>query len=283
MRALLVFMLFGIYVISARWYYVCQVKNLCGDQARLHTLTLREGETVILGGYDHFAFDTGQVQPRLNDNNRIFLDSVAAYLQAHSDRNLTLTGFYRESEEGSEYGYYENLGTARAAAVRKELLKRGIPEERVTLDYGLSPGEGLAEPVWFEVYNPGDGGFEKVAFTFTNMTFSDAHFAFDSDIFRPGESFLLYADSVKFYLSLNPAKKLLIIGHTDWIGTQQYNTDLGQRRADNAARFFRELGVTADIETQSMGEKRPVTSNKTAAGRQKNRRVNFQIIDGDGT
>lgn len=280
---MLVFLLFCIYAITARWYYVCQVKQLCTDSERLHTLALREGETVILQGYDQFVFDTGQVSPRLNDNNRIFLDSVAAFLQAHPDKKLTITGFFRPSEEGREYGYYENLGTARAAVVRQALEQRGIAEDRMSLDYGLSPSEELLEPLRFEIYADGASDYERIAFTFTNMTFSDAHFAFDSDVFRPGQSFLLYADSVKAYLAVHPEKKLLITGHTDWIGTREYNYDLGMRRAGNAAWYFRKIGVTATIETQSMGERRPVASNKTKAGRQKNRRVNFQIIDGDGT
>ena len=68
MRALLVFLLFCIYAITARWYYVCEVKQLCSDSAglRLHTLSLHEGDTIILQGYDQFAFDTGPVQPLPN-------------------------------------------------------------------------------------------------------------------------------------------------------------------------------------------------------------------------
>lgn len=287
MRALLVFLLFCMYALVARWYYVCEFSGLCVEQVadtRLQTLQLKEGDQVILQGYDQFAFDTAVAVPLLNPNNNLFLDSVAAYLQRHSDKNLTITGYYLEVEKDIKPGFFENLGVARAAEIRKELVRRGIDEHRITLDYGLADSGPLLEPVDFEVYTPAQqrpSDFERVRFTFHNMTFSQANFKFDSDEFRPGEPFILYADSVKTYLNLNPDKRLIIIGHTDYMGTEAYNQDLGLRRAKSAKRYFQELGVTTDIEVQSMGETRPAATNKTAEGRAKNRRVNFLIVDRD--
>ena len=279
MRALLVSSLFGIFLISARWHYVCHIKGHC-DSDRLKTLTLREGDRIILQGYDQFAFDSAQVRPRLNNNNRVFLDAVANYLQQNPENNLHITAFYRQSEEGIKSGFFENLGVARAAELRKELTRRGILEDRITLDYGLSQSASLGEPALFEAYSSLAGGpFARGRFTFHNMTFTQDKFRFDSDTFRPEEPFMLYADSVKTYLELNPGKRLIIEGHTDYIGPKVYNEDLGLRRAKNARQYFRELGITADIEVRTMGETQPVASNKTASGRAKNRRVNFIIED----
>jgi len=285
MRVLLVFLLFCGYALFARWYYVCEVNGPCAGNTtdlRQQTLTLSDGDRIILQGYEQFAFDSAALSPRLNENNRIFLDSVAAYLKTHPSQNLTITGRYRESEKGIAPGFFENLGLARAAEARRQLVRRGIEEKRITLDYQQSPSEALREPLRFMLYAPSDSAaeaFEKTSFTFTNMTFSQANFAFDSDEFRPGEPFLLYADSLKTYLELNPGKQLNIIGHTDHIDTEAYNYDLGLRRAKSARQFLRDKGITSEIAVQSLGEKRPAATNKTGEGRAKNRRVNFIILN----
>lgn len=279
--AFLVFLVFIAYALAARWYFVCKIKNLCGavsTDIRLKTLELKEGDTLILSEYDQFAFDSAAVAPRLNENNELFLDTLAAYLKEFPTKKLTITAFYRISESDIQPGFFENIGVARAAEIRKELMKRGIDENRVSLDHGLSEDDALQEPLLFELYIIPEE-FAKVQFSFKNMTFSDANFAFDSDEFRPGEPFLLYADSVKTYLGQNVDNHLTIIGHTDNIGQERYNYNLGMRRAKSAREYFKELGVTADIEIDSKGEKQPVTSNDSAEGRQKNRRVNF-VLDG---
>ncbi|MCH2081984.1 MAG: OmpA family protein [Saprospiraceae bacterium] len=281
--AFIVFLLFIAYALFARWYFVCEIRNLCEEEQeivedpRLQTLQLTEGDsTVIVSGYDQFVFDSAQVSPQLNANNMQFLDTVAHFLETNPAKNLGITAFQRYSEEGQSSGMYEYLGLARANAVRQLLEERGIDKDRITMDYGLSEDEELKEPLLFNLYIPIPDEFEKLAFTFKNMTFSDANFAFDSDIFEPGEAFLAYADSVKTYLDLNPNSSLTIIGHTDNKGKERYNLGLGERRAKSAMVFFRDsLEVKSEILIESEGEKRPVASNDTEEGQQKNRRVNF--------
>jgi len=287
--AFIVFLVFCVYALAARWYFVCQIRHKCDPPVtetvadtmadiRLKTLKLTKGDTVLLKDYDHFAFDSASVLPLLNDNNLAFLDTLAAILRADTTQNLTITGLYRPSEKDGKSGFFENIGTARADAIRRLLVQRGIREGRVTLDNSAARDERLQEPLRFDLYYAKTpDAFEKVQFVFTNMTFSDANFAFGSDEFRPGEPFVLYADSVKTYLSLHPAQALTIIGHTDNIGTNKFNTNLGLRRADSAREYFKELGVTSKIRIESKGEGRPVATNKTEEGRQKNRRVNFVI------
>jgi outer membrane protein OmpA-like peptidoglycan-associated protein len=279
--ALFVFALFIVYALAARWYFVCEIRQLCEEEpqnTRLQTLQLREGETVLLDGYDQFVFDSLLIAPQLNANNEQFLDTVAAILKANTEKNMTITAFYRESERDVKSGYFENLGVARGDEVRKLLLKRGLDENRITIGYGESQDASLSEPLLFELYaNDIPGEYNKESFTFINNTFKDDNFAFDSDEFRPGEAFLLYADSVKTYLELNDDKSLRIIGHTDAVGSSKYNANLGMRRAKSAMEYFRELGVTSEIKIDSRGEKEPVATNDTENGRQRNRRVNFRI------
>ena len=281
--AFLFFLLFAAFALGARWYFVCEVQQLCESKAaradRPTTLELIEGDSTILEGYQQFLFEEGQVNPSLNTNNDQFLNKVFEFFEGNPAKNLTVTSFYRTSEEDMSSGIFENLGIARAASIRDLLVKKGMDEDRISIDYGISEDPSLGEPILFESYLPSEipTAFEKIQFTFTNMTFSDANFSIGSDEFVPDSPFILYADSVKKYLESNPNSKLIIIGHTDDSGTDQYNLDLGLRRAESAKEYFSELGVTNGVSTESKGEEQPVAPNNNNENRQKNRRVNFRL------
>ncbi len=277
-----------LFILPVRYLYVCKIMNNCApieveSPARSFTLSLMDGDSVILKGYEQLAFANGTVAPDLTVNNQDFLDKVATYIKANPSKNLTITGLSRKSEEGASFGMFENLGVARANAIRDFLVQRGINVDRISLDHSTIAGENLTEPVKFELFEPRpddyneEGGLVKAQFRFDNMTFSDANFEFNSDVFKPGSAFNIWADSVTTYFELNPTQSLNIIGHTDNIGKVQYNEDLGLRRAQSAKAFFEKEGVEVPIKTATRGEKSPIAPNTTAAGRQKNRRVNFVI------
>jgi outer membrane protein OmpA-like peptidoglycan-associated protein len=69
-----------------------------------------------------------------------------------------------------------------------------------------------------------------------------------------------------------------VAGHTDSTGSDQYNQQLSERRADAVASYLKTRSVRADrIITVGEGEKRPIASNDTEAGRQQNRRVELTL------
>ncbi|HKR08888.1 MAG TPA: OmpA family protein [Gemmatimonadaceae bacterium] len=75
-----------------------------------------------------------------------------------------------------------------------------------------------------------------------------------------------------------PNSDVLIVGHTDSVGTDAYNQDLSQRRALAASAYLQSLGVPASrLQTQGRGETEPIASNDTEDGRQRNRRVEIAI------
>lgn len=281
------FLLFIAYAIPARWYFVCELRHQCGDEpaitSRLMTLSLTDGRDTILKGYEQFGFPPGAFTPDLTPNNREFLAQVAKYLNENTGKNLTLTGYYLQNESKAGSGIFENIGIARAAAIKQMLEEAGVDEKRISIDYQMVKGDSLQEPLRFELYTPTPDDYDKPAYSFEDNTFTDANFEFGSAVFQPGEQCILYADSVKTFLDENPAMMLTIIGHTDSIGTEQTNLDLGLRRAKNAAQYFRELGVKAEITATSKGETQPVAPNTNPdgtdnpEGRQKNRRVNFKL------
>ncbi len=77
--------------------------------------------------------------------------------------------------------------------------------------------------------------------------------------------------------------RLRIEGHTDSNGDDAYNLQLSQARADAVRAYLREKGIDADrMEAVGYGETRPVADNRSGAGRAKNRRVEFTILEVNG-
>lgn len=75
-----------------------------------------------------------------------------------------------------------------------------------------------------------------------------------------------------------PDTNILIVGHTDDVGSQAYNQPLSLQRAQSVADYLIANGVSGDrITTEGMGKLEPRFSNETAEGRAGNRRVEFAI------
>ena len=83
-------------------------------------------------------------------------------------------------------------------------------------------------------------------------------------------------------LNANPSMRIMIEGHTDDVGSDEYNLALGQRRAAAAKRFLVQREVSADrIEIASFGEERPSCQDATDDCRGRNRRDEFRIVAGE--
>jgi outer membrane protein OmpA-like peptidoglycan-associated protein len=109
------------------------------------------------------------------------------------------------------------------------------------------------------------------------FTMSDVLFEFDRADLKPGARQDL--DRIAGFLRDNPNRQVLIEGHTDARGTEQYNADLSQRRAEAVRSHLASQGVEADqITARGYGEAYPVASNQTDAGRQENRRVDIVVL-----
>ena len=71
-------------------------------------------------------------------------------------------------------------------------------------------------------------------------------------------------------------------GHTDAYGSDEYNQGLSERRARSVANYLAKLGVDRNRMTEvGLGERYPIATNKTAAGRELNRRVEILILKRD--
>lgn len=82
------------------------------------------------------------------------------------------------------------------------------------------------------------------------------------------------------FLKKHPSRNVLIEGHTDSVGSEDYNMALSQKRADSVKLKLVEDGIDADrITTVGYGEKFPVVGNDNPAGRAQNRRVDVIILN----
>ena len=71
---------------------------------------------------------------------------------------------------------------------------------------------------------------------------------------------------------------MTIFGHTDNIGTDSTNMKLSRDRANSVREYFISKGITTDrLTSDGFGESQPVATNKTSAGRAKNRRVDMDL------
>lgn len=106
---------------------------------------------------------------------------------------------------------------------------------------------------------------------------SGVTFAIDSDRIQPEfyDPLANVANTLREYQS----SLIDVIGHTDSTGSDTYNQNLSERRADSVASFLLNRGIISErIAAYGRGETQPVATNETDYGRAQNRRVELRII-----
>jgi len=104
------------------------------------------------------------------------------------------------------------------------------------------------------------------------------HFAFDKSNFTADANSDMYFSKSDSFLIQNLQARIRITGHTDAIGTDEYNQALGLRRARTLQQYFEAKGISPDkISIESKGEKEPASDNSTKEGRASNRRAIITI------
>ncbi|MGM0516380.1 MAG: OmpA family protein [Pseudomonadota bacterium] len=128
----------------------------------------------------------------------------------------------------------------------------------------ISQAEPAPKPV---VEPPPEPKAEKVTLK------ADTYFDFDKSNLKPEGKDTL-DQLVRDMGDLNAIAEIEVIGHTDSIGTEEYNQGLSERRAATVKNYLISKDVPADvIMTEGRGELEPVATNETREGRAKNRRV----------
>lgn len=101
-------------------------------------------------------------------------------------------------------------------------------------------------------------------------------FNYDSSTLRPEAQ--LNLGKLSKIISRDEDTILMIVGHTDSSGDENYNMSLSERRAQSAANFMINEGLVRErVQTKGRGELEPIADNQTQAGQQENRRVEVAI------
>lgn len=102
---------------------------------------------------------------------------------------------------------------------------------------------------------------------------------FDSDSFHLKESSKIELVKIFEFLQLNKNVKVEISGHTDNTGSDSYNMNLSEKRAEQVVNFLVEKGINSDrLVANGYGSSQPVSSNESLEGRASNRRTELKIL-----
>ncbi len=143
----------------------------------------------------------------------------------------------------------------------------------------VTPGDVISEPLRTpEGYQQSDlETFEGLLMDTNALAAYTVYFDFDSSVVKSSEQ--PKADAVAEQLKLLPDHKLLIDGHCDERGTEEYNRALGERRALALREYLIGRGIGGErIRTRSWGEDRPVDPRSNEEAWAKNRRGEFILL-----
>lgn len=189
---------------------------------------------------------------------------------AEAERNRVLLEIRTaEAEQRADEAERARMAAAQNAR-QAEINAREAQLERQRASSAQARAESLAEQLDDLEAKETDRGIV--------LTLGDVLFDFDEAQLKPGASSTI--DQLAEFLNEYPERELVIEGHTDSVGPDQYNEQLSLRRAGAVAMALEQRGVPdGRLETRGIGESSPVANNDTTAGRQQNRRVEVVVTE----
>jgi outer membrane protein OmpA-like peptidoglycan-associated protein len=217
-------------------------------------------------------------------------DSVLETNQAIASYSFSDTGKYTVKmqvdvlTDGSDlntYCYEDSI-----FVLSKEAYARYIPIIKIEEEQGLNTPDTL-----LAVSTTSDTSLFVNSIDLNNLlakkdsiTFDPIYFNFDKYDLTPEAQDKL--DEIIVYLANNPSRNIIVYGHTDAMGSDEYNLRLSKKRANVSVAYLRSKGLKMSriVKTVNLGETQPAKANKlpngadNVEGRRLNRRVEFVII-----
>jgi outer membrane protein OmpA-like peptidoglycan-associated protein len=176
------------------------------------------------------------------------------------------------SQTNPETGEYEvrlqtgHLYGLRAEADGKLSESQNLDLREVKTDQAIEPKDFDLEPIEVTTIAP------NVTIVLNNIFFD-----FDKSLLKSESGPEL--DRIIELLKEKSTMQIEIAGHTDNVGTDEYNRALSERRASTVVAYLIRRGIDKDrLKVQFFGESKPIETNETEAGRERNRRVEFKIL-----
>lgn len=226
---------------------------------------------------DAICFDRDSYQPLTGSSFKSRLDSLAGLIS--DTRHLKILGLYNADEKNSSS--FENLGLARADAVSR-LFSFSEGESGIELIGQQVVGAELSrdDRVRFEWMDVAPEGSEQADEERPEVrSTAVVYFAFNSTEKLSGAEIEAYLDQVASRVK-SSGENVSLTGHTDNIGEEATNMQLGRMRAQAIMDYLLSKGLSkSKIRLNSRGEELPVASNDTEEGRARNRRVELIITN----
>ncbi|MEM6966371.1 MAG: OmpA family protein [Bacteroidota bacterium] len=251
-------------------------------------------------------FEISDWEPIIPMQTLASLKSVALYLTTNNNKTLTLTGWFGKNEINNSD--FPNIGLARAEAIKNELVTYGVPTNNVKI---LSDSMDQILLTCGKIMGGVDFRFSEILASLDSPSSSDSNnqeavaavaeekeaptpkversfdprktymVFYEENTFKPEitEHIDAYFSTLAKYLADHPKDRILLMGHTDNSGKKDKHFNFGKYRARKLRDVLLDYGIAKRrIKTDSEGSSKPLESNKTKAGRYKNRRVEISII-----
>jgi OmpA-OmpF porin, OOP family len=208
------------------------------------------------------------------------VSETISYLNAHSDRALTVTGYYSDEEKNTSL--LPNLGLGRANEVKSYLVSMGLHSNHLLLNSKIIPNAN-----WFSK----DTLLKGIDFSFAKIKTSDdrlldikarlfnkpitLYFGLNQNVIELDEQQRTDFADLLYYLDNVEGSSLNIGGHTDNLGLNGTNNKLSKERADFVSKYLSENANidVSKITATGFGSSKPIVPNTTKENKARNRRV----------
>ena len=254
----------------------------CGTvSSKPNPLIISDGTSFSTTATSNLLFDKSNyeaIQP-IDATVRSSLEATAAFLLAHPQRELNITGLYMDSETNSSI--FKNLGLGRANYIETLLKDLKVPGAQIITEGKLVDSlimdstriVGAAEYFFSEQPKVDDARLSTIEKHFKAHPFI-LYFGTNKDSLALTESQRQKFSDLQYYLEQKANAKITIDGHTDSNGGHDFNVKLSKERADFVLRHLQHGGIAiSNVVTNGYGPDKPIASNKEEDGRRKNRRV----------
>ncbi len=265
--ALLPIGLFVLWCVVCQQWYVCHIKQVCGEKVVVVPPPPPTADNRPL------VFSWSSAEPETRPTWQAYRDSILALLT--DGKLLEIVGLYSKDE--APPSGFTNMGLARAAKIKERLLAEvpGIDPEKIAVTSRLvneSPDARTAKFVASEFNikdKPKDDTVEIVEVDNTITIL----FPYAKSVKEPSPQVDEYLEKLAKRLKLTE-ETVVITGHTDDSGTVAFNQSLGMARAKHIQDILIAKGIKKErLSISSKGELEPVADNTTEEGSRLNRRV----------